>query len=99
MTVMQGVEIWTEGKTDWQILKKAQKKLGIDLNIEYHDSSEDMGNQELLRHCKTFVKKSNSVPMLFMFDRDNDAILCEIEDSAIGFKNWGNNVYSFAIPS
>jgi len=98
LTVSPDIEIWTEGKTDWQLLRKAREKLGLDLSIAFQESKESMGDHKLLQSCKTFAKRPNTVPMLFIFDRDNAIILKEVTDPIQEFKDWGNNVYSFAIP-
>jgi hypothetical protein len=37
-------------------------------------------------------------PTIFIFDRDNDQILPKIDDIDRGYRSWGNNVYSFALP-
>jgi len=89
--------IWTEGKTDWKHLKKAAQKLRLNLNIAFHEyEDKDMGDQMLLSKCKTFAESLQSTPMIFVFDRDNEAIIKEIGDT--GYKAWGNRVYSLAIP-
>jgi GTPase SAR1 family protein len=92
------IEIWTEGKTDWRYLQKAHKKLGLDLNIKFQEFDDDMGDQKLLDTCKTFARKRHTGPMLFIFDRDNEYIVKEVNDKYQSYKNWGNNVYSFALP-
>lgn len=90
--------IWTEGKTDWKHLKKASEKLGLKLNISFHQREEDMGGDALLRRCKTFAETLQVVPMVFVFDRDDEAILRQVSDPTTGYKSWGNNVFSFAVP-
>ncbi len=46
--------IFTEGKTDWQHLKKAKEVLQIDLNIAFHEEKGDMGDSVLLLMCKAY---------------------------------------------
>ncbi len=36
--------------------------------------------------------------MIFVFNRDDESIVKQISDPATGYRNWGNNVFSFAIP-
>jgi DNA replication protein DnaC len=92
-------EIWTEGKTDWMLIKKAQEALGIDLNVSYHEFEEtDMGDETLLKRCESFAQKENETPIIFIFDRDNKDIIKKATKSNSEFKSWGNNVYSFALP-
>jgi len=90
--------IWTEGKTDWQHLKRAFQVLDIGHNLAFEESYEDWGEDRLLKQCKALSRVKQAVPTIFIFDRDNDAIIQNIEDSKLGYKHWGNNVYSFAIP-
>lgn len=93
------MEIWTEGKTDWKILQKAQEKLGIYPKVIFREyEGGDRGDSKLLQMLHAFAEKPNSVPLLFIFDRDVEGIIKEVDDSTNGFKNWGNNVYSFSIP-
>lgn len=92
-------EIWTEGKTDWMLIKKAQDVLGIDLNILYYKFEEnDMGDATLLKRCESFAQKENTMPIIFIFDRDNKDIISKVIDPNKPFKNWGNNIFSFSIP-
>lgn len=91
--------IWTEGKTDWKHLKKALEKLEMDLNISFHEyEDKDMGDRELLRKCKTFAETWHATPLIFVFDNDNDDLVKKITDPDQEYKDWGNNVFSFAIP-
>lgn len=92
-------EIWTEGKTDWQILKAAKERLEIDLNIKFHEFDDDMGDQTLLQRCQSFADRENPRPIIFIFDHDNHRVLRQILDETDkSIKNWGNNVYSLALP-
>ena len=63
--------IWTEGKTDWRIYKKALQSLGSNLQISFHESNKDMGGDRLLKSLQTFAEKENSTPLIFVFDNDN----------------------------
>lgn len=91
-------EIWTEGKTDWRILKRAFQDLGSDLQIAFHESDKDMGGDKLLKSLLTFSEKDNSSPMVFIFDHDDKDIVAQVDAPGAAYKDWGNNVYSFALP-
>lgn len=91
--------IWTEGKTDWKHLKKALEKLGGDLNVSFHEyEDKDMGDKELLRKCKTFAETWQTTLLIFVFDNDNEDVIKDVTDPNKDYKDWGNNVFSFAIP-
>ena len=97
--------ILTEGKTDWKHLKAALAQLQssgyfTDLDIEFHVYEEeiDMGDTELLRICDTYCKTPRARPTICIFDRDNPNVLKKVSDEDESFKDWGNNVFSFAIP-
>jgi len=91
--------IITEGKTDWMILKKAKEKLKSDLDIDFHETKEDLGKDTLLRMCEDYSKISRSNPVIFIFDRDlSEKEMKKATDKSLGYKNWGNNVFSFVLP-
>jgi len=97
--------IYTEGKTDYKHLKVAfatLKKMEMykELNVQYeeYDDQIQMGFSELLKMCNVYSKRSNSQPTILIFDRDVKSILNDVEDNEKGYKKWGNNVFSFAIP-
>jgi len=97
--------IITEGKTDWQHLKSALKRLNelgypnlpeIDL-LEFGDDYPS-GDAEILKYCERYAQTFQLRPHIFMFDRDNTNILPKVCSQGSSYKNWGNNVFSFAIP-
>ncbi len=94
--------IITEGKTDWMILEKAKEKLSTNLNIEFHETENNLGKDNLIKMCESFSKISQLKPLIFVFDNDFDDKEKEkrrkIMDDSKGYKNWGNNVFSFTIP-
>lgn len=92
------IEIWTEGKTDWQILKRAFHALNLTLNVAFNENEASLGDKVLLGLCEAYSKKANNPPIIFIFDRDNTEIVKNVEDTQNPFKSWGNSVYSFAIP-
>ena len=57
-----------------------------------------MGSEKLLRTLQTFADKDNLYPMIFIFDHDENAIVSQVSGQGQIYKDWGNNVYSFAIP-
>ena len=89
--------IWTEGKTDWIILKKAEEALGLQLQISYNELTQEMGDEKLLGILQTFAQKSNPEPLIFIFDHDNQHIIETNSLPNTNFKSWGNNVFSFVI--
>jgi hypothetical protein len=91
-------EIWTEGKSDWKILKKALSVLTPGLNITFHESDKDIGDETLLKKLETFAEKPNPIPVIFIFDHDKPNIIAQIDDQSIGYKVWGNNIFSFSLP-
>ncbi len=91
--------IWTEGKTDWKHLRRAAGKLGLCLNIEYHENEDrDMGGEALLNKCQIFAQTFQTTPLIFVFDRDKPSIVKAVLSPDGSFKDWGNNVFSMAIP-
>lgn len=90
--------VWTEGKTDWQHLKHALGVLKLDLRLQFRQIETDWGDDQHYKQCVALARAPQAVPTIFIFDRDKPEIVSKVEDSAIGYKNWGNNVFSFAIP-
>ena len=102
-TVKLVLSVVTEGKTDWKHMKYAKTRLmelGYEYNftIEFNEFETDMGDTELLKLCKTFSRVTQSRPTIFIFDRDNLGRIKEAFDDSLGYKYWGNNTFSFAIP-
>lgn len=92
--------IITEDKTDWKYLKVAQKALAIsDLNIEYSEYEDDLGDSKLLQLLKDIVILNPKRKVIGIFDRDNyhKSELKELifDDS---YKKLSTNVYIFRIP-
>jgi DNA polymerase III delta prime subunit len=90
--------IWTEGKTDWQHLKHAFQKLGAGSRFQFEEFTGDWGDDRLFNQCVALSRVPQTRPTIFIFDRDNDALLPKIDDPALGYRAWGNKVYSLAIP-
>ncbi len=92
-------EIWTEGKTDWRLLERAAQVLNLDFPIKFHKTDRDMGGDKLLKSLQTFAEKAQPWPMIFIFDHDQRDIVAQVSGSQTVYKDWSNNVFSFAIPT
>jgi RNA-directed DNA polymerase len=97
--------IWTEGKTDIKHLRAALKYFEdkgrtFDFEVEFKDdlNEQKQGSSELLKMCEQYCKSKQSQPIIAIFDRDEMNIIPKVHDEARGFKNWGNGIYSFALP-
>ena len=98
--------IFGEGKTDWKHLKAALlnlQDLGFykDLEITFKDypNNLQMNNDGLLDICKGASKASlHKNKIICVFDRDVSSVVNQVTDKNNTFKNWGNNVFSFALP-
>lgn len=93
--------IITEGKTDWRHLEKAFSEIGYRRKLHYDKSDQDRGDSKLLEICHLYSLEPRNRPVICIFDRDNDTILKRLNDADpdnTGYQDWGNNVYSLAIP-
>ena len=70
--------IITEGKTDWKHLKKAKNKLSNDLSISFLETTDNLGDTNILRMCKYYAKIKHDKKIIFIFDQDNPKILKEL---------------------
>lgn len=60
------IEVWTEGKTDWKILKRALSELDTNLKIKFYEFDKDMGHDQLVKKCEHLL--SVEIPSLwFLF--------------------------------
>ena len=57
----------------------------------------EMGDSALLTLCETLFKFNKGRIIIFIFDHDKEEVVNEVMNGN-NYKNWGNNVYSFAIP-
>lgn len=97
--------VFTEGKTDPKHLSAALlnlKKKGHYRNLELEfppeHSGADSGDDSLLKMCQSFARIPQERRQIFIFDRDvPDRIRSKVEGNG-GYRNWGNNVYSFLLP-
>lgn len=96
--------IWTEGKTDIKHLKAAYNALNKTKNYYFElEFKEDLDHQkqgsgELLNMCRQFCKTKQNTLIIAIFDRDEPKYIKQAHDDSVGFKNWGNGVFSFALP-
>jgi RNA-directed DNA polymerase len=98
--------IWTEGKTDLKHLKSALKwssknNIKYEFSLDFKEDLDDQkqGSSELIKICEQFCKEKRAPPVIAIFDRDEANIIQKVHDNAKGFKDWGNGVYSFALPT
>ena len=75
--------IVTEGKTDWGHLKNALMRLQergefSDLDVEFFETEEDMGDGELMKCLKAFQMVPPARVMVCLFDRDRQDIVNKI---------------------
>jgi len=94
--------LFTEGKTDSQHLIKSSSKLGINLPIQISQADRQGGGPILLRMCEDYAKMPQSAKVIFAFDSDDQEIMKKLDPKTVPgktFQRWGNNVYSFAIPT
>ena len=99
------ITVYTEGKSDWRHLKAALDGLQAanqftSLSLTFDESDEDRGGPELARMCKAYSKATRdySMPIVFVFDRDESNALKSALLDKNDFHDWGRNVYSAALP-
>ena len=99
------LDLWTEGKTDIIHLRAALINLQSNGQFNNFDikSRENIvyeGDDNLLKRCRILsdADRKHEQPVICIFDRDKPNIIKEVHDENTGFKDWGNGVYSFAIP-
>jgi ATP-dependent DNA helicase RecQ len=100
---VQAIQLWTEGRTDWKHLKAAFTRLKAagqfaGLEIQFQESEEDMGDKELLSSCRAYSRTLHPTPVFFIFDRDVPDTITKIKNQDTDYKDWGNRVYSIALP-
>jgi hypothetical protein len=94
--------IITEGKSDWQHIEAARRKLGIDLSLGYPTTDETLGDTALLQVCQRLAKfgPPNRNKVIAIFDRDNPQVRRILKEKGPldSYQAWGNNVYSLVLP-
>lgn len=92
--------IITEGKTDWKHIRAAMKALRIkDLNIEFYEYEDTLGDSKLLSLLEDYARISQKRKIIGIFDRDNEQIVCKIEQNNKLYYALGNNVFAFCVPT
>ena len=91
--------VWTEGKTDWQHLKRAFSALDIARAITFHEFETDFGDDQLLKQCVALARVEQALPNIFIFDDDNEEIIRKVTTEGKTYKTWGNNVFSLVLPT
>ncbi len=94
--------IYTEGQTDCIHLKHAYELSPVsNKEVWYFDEAivHNKGDTQLLKLCETLSRCSDSShAKIAIFDRDGSVPLEDIEDVKKGYREWGNRVYSTALP-
>ena len=88
----------TEGKTDWKHLKAALRKLSIEIEIEFFEFDDILGDTVLNDLLMSYARIPQSRPIIGIFDRDNTQLMTNIGINNCSYKVIGPNVYAFAIP-
>jgi RNA-directed DNA polymerase len=103
--VPTSVYIMTEGKTDWKHLKAALDRFKAsgeftNLDIDFWTDNEETTNGDgaLRQRCEILKDHPHEKIQIAIFDRDKPDVVKSITDLSKEYKNWGNRVYSFAIP-
>lgn len=96
--------IWTEGKTDIKHLKAALNVLNktkyyrFELDFKEDLDPQKQGSDQLLKMCEQYCKTQQYPPIIAIFDRDEPKYISKVHDDSVGFKDWGNGVFSFVLP-
>ena len=91
--------IITEGKTDAQHIKKAKEKLNLtNLDVDFYNITEDWGDSKLKNLLESLSKVAHSRIIIGIFDRDDEAIIKDIEHNGQYFKDYKNNIFGICIP-
>jgi RNA-directed DNA polymerase len=97
-------KIITEGITDGKHLKAGLNELNksglfTDLLLDFQvDEADHYGDSNLLESCKYISRVSYSRPIICIFDSDDSKVLKQVTEEGRKYKQWGNNVFSFALP-
>lgn len=96
----------TEGKTDWKHIKSALNRFkdsneysNLDFDFLEYNNEFEMGDSQLKSLCEQASKLRNNRKIICIFDLDDKKIIDSMSgDESLGYKDWGNSVYSFCIP-
>lgn len=96
--------VYTEGKTDVIHLETALKALqamgeftNLEVSFAKSEASKSGGDDFLIKYCRTLKAHMHDVTNIVIGDRDSALNIKELTNKE-GFKEWGNNVYSFLVP-
>jgi RNA-directed DNA polymerase len=99
------VKVWTEGKTDAKHLQAAlrwwqPKGKFSELELCFESKERQGGDSYLLKVLEglSAAGTTQSMPQVFMFDRDNRAMVDKVKGEDGPYKKWGPMLYSFVIP-
>lgn len=111
LVITEGPTDWKHMKAAKNALsqKEENKALFSGLNfdfLEYESPNGEsngtvqlnMGAKTLLSMCEMFSKIPQKRKLIFVADRDQEDINKKMGNETIGFKDWGNHVYSFVLP-
>jgi len=97
-------QVITEGKSDWRHLKNALtyfKSQGryADLQLNFLEDDKVTGQDRLIAMCKDHARTLHPAPVIFVADSDTPNTINVLGGEGLNFKAWGNNVFSFCIPT
>lgn len=58
----------------------------------------DMGNTMIEKICESYSKLPHETKYIFIVDNDDRRVSNKMTSEELPFKDWGNNVFSFALP-
>lgn len=90
----------TEGKTDIKFILKAKQELGLDVEFETIETEQQPdGDSNLQKMLEQLSKVKNAHPIIGIFDRDIESTVKKMDEGEQKYKNYGNKVYGFCIPT
>lgn len=111
LIITEGSTDWKHMLAAYNSLSKLQENEHIFENMEFEflqyepknskkktELKLEMGSKQLLQMCKSFANLRQQRKLIFIADRDDEDINKQLDDKVNGFKDWGNNVYSFTLP-
>ncbi len=98
--------IYTEGTTDGLHITAALARFQAEgeynrIRPVFATIATGKGKDQLLAACRTYASSPtcHPTPQLFMFDTDDEDVLKRAHLRGSTFYNWGNNVFSLALPT
>lgn len=95
-----------EGKTDGMHLKAAINALQsspilqrLSIYVQEIPDSANINDSVLLKSCRAWSNRVNKMGIICMFDSDVQSTVNNATEEILGFKYWGNKVYSFVLPT